>query len=133
MKKSRLKKVSRATVVKRLELACEELWKQVCRKRDNDRCRKCGAGREAVLQVHHIESRSYKSTKYDTGNGITLCLAHHKFWAHNPRGNSEYQHWLVNEVGQDHLDYLRKRASEVQFVTFEWLQDIEQGLKEELL
>ena len=124
---------TRKTLVKKLEKRCDELWAEVVKKRDHWKCRYCNRGKSdgVVLNAHHIEKRGNKSTRWETPNGITLCTGHHSFWAHDPRGNSQYQHWLVGEVGQKHLDYLRKEASRIQFVTYEWLQDVEQQLNKE--
>ena len=129
MKRTPLRKVApRKTLIKKLEARCEELWKQACRKRDNDRCRYCGATES--LQVHHIVSRRHHSTKYDTDNGITLCAGHHKFFAH-AACNTPWFIWLENQIGLDAIADLGKRSQHNQHVTYEWLQDVEQQLIKE--
>lgn len=125
------KTVSRKTLCKQLETRLDTLWAEAVKKRDHHKCRYCGQGKpHVILNAHHIESRRHKSTRFDTLNGITLCSGHHEFFAHN-RNNSAFWLWLQGEIGLPTIQWLRTRASEVQHVTYAWLQDMEQELLKE--
>ena len=53
-------------------------WRNEVKKRDKHKCRwpKCNSKRR--LQAHHIRRWADSiSVRYDVGNGITLCKAHH--------------------------------------------------------
>jgi len=62
------KKKTKPMILKR---QAEELWKEICKRRDGYRCQDCG-GTE-VLQVHHLISRSNHRMKFEPDNGVTLC------------------------------------------------------------
>jgi hypothetical protein len=127
-----MKKLSKATLVKRLEKRCDELWAEAVKKRDHHRCRFCGKGKpEVVVQAHHIIKRGRKSLRWDTGNGIALCSGHHGYWAHLPGNETIYTAWLEGEIGRKQLDFLNSEANRIQIVTYAWLQDVEQKLMEE--
>ena len=53
-------------------------WREAVFKRDNYTCQDCGVrGRE--LNAHHKKSwAQHKELRFDTNNGITLCLECHK-------------------------------------------------------
>lgn len=71
----------------------ESLRKEVM-KRDNWRCRWCGAGPGDNLDIHHIEYR--RGVSYDVApNLISLCRLHHGFVhaaAPNKRGERIVKH-----------------------------------------
>lgn len=103
------------------------LWRKAILKRDQHRCRRCGATDQ--LQAAHIHSRKFRSTRWDTDNGHCLCAGCH-FWAH--QHPTTWTAWLEDQVGKDMLARLNRRASEPQHVTIPWLQDMEQQLLKEL-
>ena len=60
------------------------------------RCAICGTG--AMLEAHHIISRSHKATRHAVENGILLCRIHH-FDAH--KNKRAFLEWLrENRPGQ---------------------------------
>lgn len=54
-------------------------WRRDVRKRDGQKCKKCGESNKYKLQVHHIKPRSTHPTLVrEISNGITLCRTCHK-------------------------------------------------------
>jgi len=52
-------------------------WRKEVKKRDGQKCRKCGDNEN--LHVHHIKSFSkYPKLRFDLNNGMILCLKCHK-------------------------------------------------------
>jgi hypothetical protein len=72
IKKKKKRPKPRIAILKR---QAEELWKEICKRRDGYRCQDCG-GTE-VLQVHHLISRSNHRMKFEPDNGVTLCRGCH--------------------------------------------------------
>ncbi len=53
-------------------------WRTSVFERDGFRCRIGNVECESFVQAHHILSwKEYPELRYQTNNGITLCLAHH--------------------------------------------------------
>lgn len=73
-------------------------WRGKVFSRDNFRCQDCGArsgvGSVVFLHPHHIKSYTYfKELRYETSNGITLCVSCHK-----KRHSCDKQHIVSKEV-----------------------------------
>jgi len=86
----------------------DSLWSEIVKLRDNSTCQYCKLthtkeGKEKVVQAHHIFSRTYKSTRWDTANGITLDKYCHKFIAHEKP--ELFRMFLINWMGE--AEYLR--------------------------
>tara|TARA_R110000803_G_scaffold69058_2_gene131222 strand:+ start:6732 stop:7118 length:387 start_codon:yes stop_codon:yes gene_type:complete len=68
--------------------------------------------RKTTLNSHHIYSRSKKSTRWETMNGICLCVGHHtfssKFSAH--KTPLEFTDWLRAYKGLDYMELLTIKA-----------------------
>lgn len=71
-----------------------------------DHCKK------TTLNSHHIYSRSKKSTRWETMNGICLCVGHHtfssKFSAH--KTPLEFIRWLDKYKGEEFMTLLQIKA-----------------------
>ncbi len=66
------------------------------------------------LNSHHIYSRSNKSIRWDTDNGICLCVNHHigtKFSAH--KTPVDFTGWLIKNKGDKFMDslYLKSKIT----------------------
>jgi hypothetical protein len=89
-----------------------------------------------VLNSHHIYSRSKRSTRWDTMNGICLCVGHHtfssKFSAH--KTPLEFIRWLDKYKGQEYMDLLMFKANQTSHLhPFEkeiLLQELNKEIKE---
>lgn len=103
----------------------DRLWQQTIVAQDG-KCLKCGK-REA-LSAHHIYSRKNRSTRWDTDNGVALCVAHHIFWAHkNP---TAFTYWLEGIKGRKFLKALQRKADKI--VKNQSYEKIKAQLEEEL-
>jgi len=123
--------MTKRTRIKKLEKQADDLWSEAVKKRDGYKCRKTGRGNpDVVLNAHHIESRRFKSTRWDTDNGITLAQGLHKWWAH-AACNTPYLVWLADEIGMKEIKGLRVKAIKTQIVTLDFLERTIAGLKEE--
>lgn len=83
------------------------------RERDGWMCRHCGDHHPPptkALQCAHIYSRAIKATRYCADNAIALCARCHKFYTERP---SDFHLWLVNELGQGHMDLLREKSNAI--------------------
>lgn len=84
----------------------DNLWsKQI--KRNWKRCVFCNTA--INLESHHIIPRTHKATRWDLMNGISVCLAHHRFLIHI-RGDKLIPQ-ITKIVGQKEMFklYQRKR------------------------
>jgi len=70
-------RLSNAVLKNRSNVYCLKLWSQFIRARDGDRCVICNSKKR--LSAHHVIRKSlWKHLRFQTGNGITLCLICHK-------------------------------------------------------
>jgi hypothetical protein len=65
-----------------------------------------------TLNSHHIFTRSNRSTRWDTANGVCLCVGHHtfssKFSAHQTP--TEFTYWLHRIYGDLFMEELSVKA-----------------------
>ena len=91
----------------------DDAWSKLVKLRANKKCEYCG--KTSYLNSHHIFSRSKKSVRWDTMNGVCLCVGHHtfssKFSAH--KTPTEFHIWLVEKKGNDFIQRLRLKANSV--------------------
>ena len=92
------------------------------------KCQYCG--KTTTLNSHHIYSRSKRSTRWSTDNGITLCVSHHTFnsgvSAH--KTPLEFIDWLKNEWGEQRIIKLKIEAN----TTRKWFKHEKEELLETL-
>lgn len=109
----------------------DEAWSKLVKLEWGEKCAYCGKGREQCqLHSHHIFSRSAKSTRWDTVNGICLCASHHvlntSFSAH--KTPTEFTYWLENLKGREWIEDLNKRNKTLK----KWTKWEKEELLEEL-
>jgi hypothetical protein len=89
----------------------DRAWSLLVKHRAGFRCEYCNT-RIKRLESHHIYSRSNRSTRWDTINGICLCTGHHvfssSFSAH--KTPVEFTEWLYKEKGEAWMSELRHKA-----------------------
>ena len=99
-------------MAKGIDKKLDDAWSEAVKVRDNYTCQYCG--KQTTLNSHHIFSRSNKSTRWDIGNGITLCVSHHtfnsKFSAH--KTPTEFTYWLEERMGRYWVENLSFRAKQ---------------------
>ena len=98
---------------KGLDKKLDDAWSLLVKLKAGMKCEVCH--KRTHLNSHHIYSRSKKSTRWHTKNGICLCVAHHvfssSFSAH--KTPLEFTDWLLNYKGQAFVDRLRLRANSI--------------------
>ena len=82
-------------------------WRSEIKSRDGWRCRWPDCGCRSGLEVHHVFSRGYGTTKTDPDNGVTLCADHHT-WAQ--QHTAQFNDWWASQIGQERFVALRARA-----------------------
>jgi len=81
------------------------------------------------LDCSHIKSRKYMSVRWDIGNAIASCKAHH-FWQHAQPDQSTFA--LLEILGREHLDQLQLRFREGKKPTPDEKREIYRWLKEHM-
>jgi hypothetical protein len=84
---------------KLLEKKLDVTWSKVVRHTALDRCEYCGSTN--TVQAHHIIPRTHKGTRWDVHNGVSLCLAHHLYWAH--KDVIAFYEWIATKRNLDRL------------------------------
>lgn len=89
----------------------DDAWSLLVKLKAGMKCEYCG--KTSYLNSHHIFSRSKRSTRWLTDNGICLCAGHHvlssTFSAH--KTPLEFVDWLNNRKGTSYIDRLRIKAN----------------------
>lgn len=86
------------------------LWSGAVLRRDHTLCQAPPANKGACagrLEADHLISRSYGATRWNVEVGITLCLAHHKWYTEHPL---EHVELAKGRIGAARYDELRKLA-----------------------
>lgn len=69
--------MSQKSKVKKLQKACEKMWKEACIARDGRKCKVkeyiTGITHTEIIQVDHCFSRSIKALFLDVSNGTVVC------------------------------------------------------------
>jgi 5-methylcytosine-specific restriction endonuclease McrA len=68
-------KKSRLPTIKSLKKKADGLWSRIVKEKYNGRCAFCGE--TFAIAAHHIRSRRFSSTRWNTENGIALCRGCH--------------------------------------------------------
>lgn len=63
--------------IKSLKRYCMEIWSEIIRFRDKNKCVLCGNYK--YVQAHHLISRKYAPTRYDINCGVSVCSGCHVF------------------------------------------------------
>ncbi|MCP4990739.1 MAG: hypothetical protein GY928_33270 [Colwellia sp.] len=90
----------------------DKAWAELVKLRAGNKCEYCG--KRSYLNSHHIYSRSKKSTRWDTMNGICLCVGHHTFSSTFSAHKTplEFTDWLKDYMGGEKLMLLRIKANQ---------------------
>lgn len=86
----------------------DRAWSKFIRERDG-KCMICGSTNR--LSAHHIFSRRYMSTRWYTGNGLTLCYPCHMFFAHQKY--EEFRDKVIEIQGAEEFETLKRYALEI--------------------
>ena len=114
----RRKRTTRQILAKKLD----DLWAEVVKIHAGYKCEYCG--KKTTLNAHHIYSRSKKSTRWDTMNGVCLCVSHHVFnsgfSAH--KTPTEFVEWIKKKRGITECEILRCHANQTKKWTLKDMQ-----------
>ena len=87
----------------------DETWSKLVKLKAGNKCEVCG--KRSALNSHHIFSRANRATRWDTNNGISLCVGHHignKFSAH--KTSLPFSDWLQKERGENWYNLLLAKS-----------------------
>lgn len=118
-------------MAKGIDKKLDDAWAILVKLRAGTKCEYCG--KETHLNAHHIYSRSKRSTRWDTQNGISLCVAHHVFSSGFSAHKTplEFIDWLKTYKSEEQIDSLRLKAhSTVKYMKFEKEQMLDDLQKE---
>lgn len=90
----------------------DEAWSLLVKLEAGHKCEIEDCDFKPTLNSHHIFTRSNKSTRWDTANGVCLCVGHHtfssKFSAHQTP--TEFTYWLHRVYGDVFMEELSQKA-----------------------
>lgn len=98
----------------------DEAWSLLVKLKAGNKCEVCG--KSSPLNSHHIYSRSNRSVRWDSNNGVCLCVGHHTFRSDFSAHKTpiEFIEWLYNKKGVQFMDKLRLKANGLgKFTKFE--------------
>lgn len=92
--------------------ALDNMWRDVVKDKAGNICEYCG--KNTSLNAHHIFSRSNFSTRWEIGNGISLCVGHHIFGIFSAHKSPvEFIEWLKEKRGIEWYENLRSKAKTI--------------------
>lgn len=97
--------------MKSIDKRLDDVWSQLVKLKAGNKCEVCGKTNN--LNSHHLYSRAKKSVRWDTMNGICLCVAHHigsGFSAH--KTPNDFTYWLEERKGKSWMEALRAKANQ---------------------
>lgn len=95
MKKT--KKFNKTKFGKKLDIA----WSEAVKIKAGHKCEVCG--KEDGLNSHHIVGRRNRTVRWDTRNGVCLCVSHHKFGVQSAHEDPLwFREWLEENRWEDY-------------------------------
>jgi len=116
------RKYKHKTIRQKLDESCLKLWSLCVRARDKT-CRNCNS--DYNLQAHHLVQRTYKSSRYNLENGLTLCSSCHFSEHVNPE---KFRRMIIDVIGEDKYNTLHDRH----MITYSWTETELAMIKDEL-
>jgi hypothetical protein len=89
----------------------DEAWSLLVKLKAGMKCEYCG--KRYSLNSHHIYSRGKKSVRWDTLDGICLCVGHHigmNFSAH--KTPAPFIMWLIKYKGEKFMEDLQWKSNQ---------------------
>ena len=99
----RRKKTDKKKLIDKLD----KWWSDRVKEDAKQTCERCGCTGKR-LNSHHIYSRRYKAIRWETKNGVCLCVGCH-FWIH--QNIIEGADWIKEKYSDDILSELQIRKS----------------------
>jgi predicted restriction endonuclease len=110
-KKGEPKKRKVKTAKQKLEDALDTAWSKLVKLEGGNKCAVETCQKTKYLNSHHIYSRGKHSVRWDTINGICLCVGHHigfNFSAH--KTPASFIEWLRKKKGDKFMDDLELKS-----------------------
>lgn len=106
----------------------DDAWSLKVKELADFKCEYCG--KATMLNSHHVYSRSNKAVRWDTENGVCLCVGHHTFSSGFSAHKTplEFIEWLKGHRGEERVDALRVKANTARH----WLKFEKEELLKEL-
>ena len=92
--------------MKRLEERADKLFRDHVKARDG-RCLMASFACWGELECAHIIRRSFKATRWEPINAVTLCSEHHRWYTEHPLA---WTAWATEHLGPDTYAALVERA-----------------------
>ena len=107
---------------KTLKRKLDKLVSEIIRKRG--KCEHCG--KNIKLQVAHVFSRTYNSTRFYSDNLLCLCASCHWFFHKNPVLFGE---WVKKHLGKKKYENLKRKKEQIKKWIIQELEEIYKKLK----
>ena len=89
----------------------DRLWSKIVRKKANQIC-VVDLKSHKKLNAHHLFTRKFWSTRWDTRNGVSLCVHHHvwdfTFSAH--KTPEKFRKWYITTYGETKYLFLKRES-----------------------
>ena len=102
-----LKKFSKQSTIIR---ACDKVFREIIRKRDNMTCQRCGRN-YGKLEVSHFYSRALHNLRWDLDNVCMLCFKCHYLFGHQQP--LEFAEFWEKRIGKEAMDRLRVKKNTI--------------------
>lgn len=112
IKQKGTKKRLKTTKKKNINKALDTAWSKLVKLQWDNKCAVCGNRKS--LNSHHVYSRAKHSVRWDTINGICLCVKHHigtEFSAH--KTPVDFTLWLMEKKGKAWLMKLKIKSNSI--------------------
>ena len=111
---------------KRLVDELDGLASQLCRLNWNMRCGMCG--KEGTQSHHYWTKRAHGAIRFDCRGHIWLCYSCHIFKVHGKGDTETARDAIINRVGQESFDALKRESQTVRKYTMDDLRNIKESL-----
>ncbi len=106
------RKYKKKTPKRKIKDKLDREWSKAVKERVGWVCEKCG--NDTGLNSHHIFGRRNLSVRWDLENGVSLCVACHKYGKGSAHENPmEFSDWIREVRGEEWYDLLRLKANSI--------------------
>jgi len=102
----------------------DRLWSEIVKMKAGFKCEICGSTKR--LNSHHVVRRNNYAVRFNTNNGVCLCVKCHMFGKESAHGNCV---WFLDKMvklrGRKWLTALKKESIKISY----WKKTVEQTLE----
>lgn len=114
--------------LKTLKKKADILWSKIIKAKYNNQCAFCPE--TYAIAGHHIRSRRFGNTRWDTDNGVSCCRSHH-WQAH--KDPEAFRRQLRDLIGEKMIDSLFKKSQKIVNIDRLFLERTIKSLEKEVL